>query len=115
MTPLEIARETLRLIASRYEALPDGLALGRMIVQTPELRRRLAISREQWARDVAAGLVTRIAGVDAPFRALVIAGSVQLILGAAFEHWVAEGGVRRLTDLLEAGLAIAADAHIVLG
>jgi len=112
MPPLEIARGALRLMARRCEELPDGIALGRMIVQTPELRRRLAIAREQWARDVAAGLAPRMPGDDAPFRALVIAGSVQLILAAAFERWIAENGRRPLTALLEDAFTIAADAHL---
>jgi AcrR family transcriptional regulator len=112
LTPVDVSREALRLIASRYDAMPDALALGRMITQTPELRRRLAITREQWARDIAAGLLSRMPDTDdAPFRALVIAGSVQLILSASFERWVEEGGRRPLTEILEDGLRIAADAH----
>jgi AcrR family transcriptional regulator len=108
---LSVAAAAMFLVARRYEPVPDGLPLARLIVQTPALRARLAREREDWTSQLAAGIAPRLGLASDAFAARVIAANAQWVQSAAFEQWVGEGAGRPLTVVLEEAFRIGISAY----
>jgi len=99
------------LQASLETTMPDpdlGLALGRMLFETPSLHARLLEKRLRWQEMLVPLIATRLTdqGGPATLRASAIVASALACLDAASEAWVASNGESDLATLYD--LAVAA-------
>lgn len=102
--PWEALRAALQ--SSAETTMPDakfGLALGRLLFQTPSLHARHLEKRLRWQEMLVPIIVARLGTSDsgATLRASAIVASALACLDAASEAWVANDGATDLTALYD--------------
>lgn len=99
--PVLAARAVYRSILNLYTDEERGLAFARLLTQTPALRARLAIAREQGRTAIATALAERMNALPDDLRPNIVAGSVVWTIAAAVDRWVHENGSRPLDAIIE--------------